>query len=65
MIAEKAMEQIILEAIYKDVELRKVTVSSQHGFTNRISCMTNLITFYSDTTGLVNKRRVENPFSAL
>lgn len=27
------MEQIVLEAIYKDVELRKVTVISQHGFT--------------------------------
>jgi len=46
----KAMEQLILEGIIKQVE-EKVIRSSQHGFTKGKSCLTNLIAFYNDMTG--------------
>jgi len=47
----KVMEQLILEAIMKQVEEKKVIRSSQHGFTKEKSCLTNLIAFYDDMTG--------------
>ena len=58
----KLMEQILLEAIYKEVKHRKVTGSSHHGFTKRKSCLTNLIAFYSDMTTLVNKGRTVDAY---
>jgi len=39
----KVMEQLILEVTIKQVEEKKVTRSSQHGFTKGKSCLTNLI----------------------
>jgi len=50
----KVMEQLILEAIIKQVEEKKVIRSSQHGFTKGKSCLTNLIVFYDDMTGWVD-----------
>ena len=47
----KVMEQLILEAIIKQVEEKKFLRSSQHGFTKGKSCLTNLIAFYDDMTG--------------
>ena len=41
----KGMEQLILEAIIKQVEEKKVIRSSQDGFTKGKSCLTNLIAF--------------------
>ena len=51
------MEQLILEAIIKQVEEKKVTRSSQHGFTKEKSCLTNLIAFYDGMTGWVGEGR--------
>ena len=51
------MEQLILEAIIKQVEEKKVIRSSQHGFAKGKSCLTNLIAFYHDMTGWVDEGR--------
>ena len=56
----KVMEQLILEAIIKQVEEKKVIRSSQHGFTKGKSCLTNLIAFYNDMTSWVDKGRAVN-----
>ena len=51
------MEQLILQLINKQVEEKKVIRSSQHGFTNGKSCLTNLMAFYDDMTGWVDEGR--------
>jgi len=51
------MEQLILEAIIKEMKENKVIRSSQHGFTKGKSCLTNLIAFYDDMTGWVDEGR--------
>ena len=54
----KVIEQLILEAINKQVEEKKVIRSSQHGFTKGKSCLTNLmIAFYDGMTGWVHEGR--------
>jgi len=47
----KMMEELVLEVIIKQVEEKKVIRSSQHVFTKRKSCLTNLIAFYDGMTG--------------
>jgi len=47
----KVMEQLILDAISKQVEEQKVVRSSQHGFTNGKSCLANLEALYYIMTG--------------
>jgi len=53
----KVMEQLILEAIMKQVEEKKVIRSNQHGFTKGKSCLTNLIAFYAGITGWLDGGR--------
>jgi len=53
----KVIEQLILDAIIKQVEEKKVIRSSQHGFTKGKSRLTNLIAFYDGVTGWVDERR--------
>ena len=50
------MEQLILEAISRHVNDKKVIRSSWHGFKGK-SCLTNLINFCDEMTGLVDERR--------
>lgn len=40
-VSEKVMEQLILDIISKHTEEKNVIRSSQHGFTNGESCLTN------------------------
>lgn len=54
----KMMEQVILEVINKHVKEKQATRSSQHGFTKRRSCLTNLITFCEDMGGWVDEWRI-------
>ncbi|CAM5112964.1 unnamed protein product [Eretmochelys imbricata] len=49
------MEQVLKESIQKHLEERKVIRNSQHGFTKGKSCLTNLIVFYDEITGPVDK----------
>jgi len=51
------VEQLILEVINKQVEEKKVIRSSQHGFTEGKSCLTNLIALYDGMTGWVDEGR--------
>jgi len=51
------MEQLILEVITKQVEEKKVTMCSQHGFINGKSCLTSLIAFCDGMTGWVDEGR--------
>jgi len=53
----KMMGQLILEAIMKQVEEKKVIRSSQHGFTKGKSCLTNMIAFYDGMSGWVDEGR--------
>ncbi|KAJ7405560.1 hypothetical protein BTVI_68794 [Pitangus sulphuratus] len=48
VISGKVMKQIILEVISKHIKEKKVTGSSQHGFAEVKSCLTNPIAFYDD-----------------
>lgn len=49
ILPRKEIEQIILETISKHMK-EKVTARSQHGFTQRKSCLTNLIA-HNEMTG--------------
>ncbi|GAB0206764.1 mitochondrial enolase superfamily member 1 [Grus japonensis] len=49
------MEQLLPETISRNIKDKKIIRSSQHGFTKGKSCLTNLIKFYDEMTGLVDE----------
>lgn len=51
------MEKILLESTSKHMKEKKVIRISQHGFTKRKSCSSNLIAFYNEVIILVHKGR--------
>lgn len=50
----KGDQQIILETISRHMKEKKSIRNSQHGFTKRKLCLTNLISFYSEITGFLD-----------
>ena len=44
-IPQKAMEQLVLDSIFRQLEEMKVIRSSQHAFTRGRSCLTSLVAF--------------------
>lgn len=50
IIPENIIEQFILNVISKQVEENKLTGSSQRGFINGESCLTNMVAFYDTMT---------------
>ncbi|KAJ7404471.1 RNA-directed DNA polymerase from mobile element jockey-like protein [Willisornis vidua] len=56
----KVVEQIILEAITKHVEEKKITGCSQYRVFKGKSCLTNLIAFYDGMAGWVTRDRAVN-----
>ncbi|KAK4832422.1 hypothetical protein QYF61_023101 [Mycteria americana] len=54
-VLRKLMEQIILSAIIGHVEDNQGIKASQHGFRKGRSCLTNLISFYTKVTHLVDE----------
>ena len=54
------MGTILLERVFKHMKDQKVIGSSQHGFTKGKSYLTNLITFYDEMIGLVDRERTVN-----
>lgn len=50
------MEQIVLEAISKHIDCKKVIGNDLHGFSNRKSYMTSLIAFYNKMAGPLENR---------
>ncbi|PKU43089.1 rna-directed dna polymerase from mobile element jockey- hypothetical protein [Limosa lapponica baueri] len=56
----KVMERLILGAISEHMEEKKAIRSSQHEFTKRKSCQTNLIAFYDGMTGWLDEKRAVN-----
>jgi len=50
------MKQLIVETISRHTD-KKIIRSIQYGFTKGRSCLTNLINFYDEMTGLVDEGR--------
>ena len=55
LVLGKVIEQLSLETISMPFKDKKIIRSSQHSFTNAELCMTNLINFYDEMTGLVDE----------
>uniref|UniRef100_A0A8B9CF24 Reverse transcriptase domain-containing protein n=1 Tax=Anser brachyrhynchus TaxID=132585 RepID=A0A8B9CF24_9AVES len=53
----KVLEQLVLDAISKQLEEKNVMRSSQHGITKGKSCSTNLVAFYDGITSWVDGGR--------
>ena len=56
-ISEKVAEQLILETTSRYIKDKEIIWTSQHSFTKRKSCLTNLVNFYNEMTGLVDEVR--------
>jgi len=56
-VPRNAMEQLVLDAISKQLEEKKAIRSSQHGFTKGKWCLSKFVAFYDDSTSWVDGRR--------
>lgn len=59
------MEKIFLENVSKHMKGKRVNGTGHHGFTKAYACLTNLIAFYNEMTGLVNEARAADVYPSL
>jgi len=57
LIPRKVMEQLILEITSRHIKNKKIIRSCWRGFNKRKSCLTNLMNFLIEMTGLVDDGR--------
>lgn len=58
------MESLVLETTSRRMNNRKIIRSSQRGFTEGKTCLTNLINFCNDMTGLVDEGRAVSTWTS-